>query len=424
MALTNGRDLPPPAQVRPEPGSAASVGASAPARRRVLDRLGRVTTSGRFIPQIDGLRFVAISSVLLFHLAVDLTFKNPAAFSPTPASGLGLVALAGAHGVELFFVISGLVLALPFAEHHLRAGRQVDLRAYFLRRVTRLEPPYLLSLFLVFALLVVVKHESAARLGPHLLASMFYLHNLTYGTDSVVNNVAWSLEVEIQFYLVVPLLTALFRIRGLLLRRAVILAAIASSLVLAETVAAHDPRASRSILHYLHFFLLGFLVADFYLCGWSEPSGRRSGAIWDAAGILACLVMPFILVRPDHGPAWRLHAADRWVTAVVFPLCAFVLTASAFRGNVLSRLFAVRWITAFGGMCYTIYLLHNPILSTVLPLTARIAPFGHFDADLAVQAALVLPFVLLPCIVFFLLVEKPCMRRDWPQRAVARIRIR
>ena len=54
----------------------------------------------------------------------------------------------GNYGVQLFFVISGFVLALPFASHYLCQTRAVSLRAYFLRRLTRLEPPYVLSMLL------------------------------------------------------------------------------------------------------------------------------------------------------------------------------------------------------------------------------------------------------------------------------------
>ena len=52
----------------------------------------------------------------------------------------------GHVGVQLFFIISGFVVALPFAMHHLADGKKVNLRRFFLRRLTRIEPPYMIAL--------------------------------------------------------------------------------------------------------------------------------------------------------------------------------------------------------------------------------------------------------------------------------------
>src|SRR4051812_49366863 len=101
-------------------------------------RLSRRTTSGRIIREIDGLRFVAITFVVLFHLGGLVK-----AHAAGGTSSLLRVVNTGGYGVQLFFVVSGFVLSLPFAAHRLRNGRVVSLRAYFLRRLTRLEPPYI-----------------------------------------------------------------------------------------------------------------------------------------------------------------------------------------------------------------------------------------------------------------------------------------
>ena len=173
-----------------------------------------MTASGAFIPEIDGLRFIAIFAVAVFHLAAGLAIKSPAAYALSQNGFVGTIAWHGFRGVELFFVISGFILALPFASHFLEGRPRVSLGQYFLRRVTRLEPPYLLAMMLLFLLQTVVRGRSAAQLWPHLCASLVYLHNLVYGTESPINNISWSLEIEIQFYLLVPLLSMLFAIRN------------------------------------------------------------------------------------------------------------------------------------------------------------------------------------------------------------------
>src|SRR5437667_40038 len=112
--------------------------------RRLLVRLSRETSSGRFIPEMDGLRFVAIAMVVLFHLNGYLTAKavSPQYAFTARSDWITQVALVGFRGVELFFVISGFILGLPFAAHHIAGAPRVSLSKYYLRRLTRLEPPY------------------------------------------------------------------------------------------------------------------------------------------------------------------------------------------------------------------------------------------------------------------------------------------
>src|SRR5690606_13995932 len=128
----------------------------------------------------------------------------------------GLTALAGNaisygnYGVQLFFVISGFILALPFARHHLAGGRRVSIAGYFKRRALRLEPTYLINLAILHAAHVLIGaggvRADPGGLLPHLGVSAVYLHNMVYGESSAINGVAWSLEIEIQFYLLAPLL--------------------------------------------------------------------------------------------------------------------------------------------------------------------------------------------------------------------------
>jgi peptidoglycan/LPS O-acetylase OafA/YrhL len=108
----------------------------------LLDRIRRVTRDGRWIPEIDGLRFVAIASVVLFHMFGELALRSGRIIAVEPRyEGLFKVILHGDRGAPPFFMISGFVLALPFARHILQGAGTVSLRKYFLRRVTRLEPP-------------------------------------------------------------------------------------------------------------------------------------------------------------------------------------------------------------------------------------------------------------------------------------------
>ena len=380
---------------------------------RQLSSLRRITSSGRFIPEIDGLRFIAIMSVVLYHVrgylleTVDAQGLAADAKYSLPARALE----HGHNGVQLFFVISGFILALPFASYWLRGTKPVILKAYFLRRLTRLEPPYVVSMLLFFGLLVGFVHQkSVVDLAPHLAASILYVHNLVYGEGSAINPVAWSLEVEIQFYILVPLLAKVFAIPDKAKRRAVILGVIMVALLVQAFIRpAAAPRVSLSVLNYLQFFLFGFLLADIYLVDWQsapEPSLR-----WDLVSLLGWPLLPVL---------WTFESVSRWV----FPIAIFALYCAAFRGRWSRKVFSVPLITTIGGMCYTLYLLHYQLISFVGRYSVRWPVSVHFELELLWQASLFGLVILSVSAGYYIIIERPCMRPDWPQRLTASLRSR
>jgi peptidoglycan/LPS O-acetylase OafA/YrhL len=352
----------------------------------------RITTQNRFIAQIDGLRFVAIAWVVFFHIYAVLSDRGAV---PAP---LTLDIDLPKRGVELFFAISGFILGVPFASALLRNAPAVNLKQYFLRRLTRLEPPYFISLFVWAAAQWLTARRPLGNMAPHLLASFFYLHNLIFGGfRGPVNPVGWSLEVEIQFYLLVPLLAALFAIAATRSRRVVILGLMLVSGILSlplyKTVHFHY-----SIAYYLAFFLAGFLVCDFYVTRQAE---WKPNFLWDA---LALCLWPLI---------WY---PGRTVGHVVLPFVIVVLYLAAFRGCICSAVFSNRVITNIGGMCYSIYLFHALIIYFVKHMTYRLHIGQNFWFYYFLQACMIVPVVLLLCGAFFVLIERPCMDREWPQK--------
>lgn len=371
----------------------------------VLSRLSRRTTSGQFIPEIDGLRFVSIAAVMLFHLCGYTVVKSKAVhFDSAAANFVALLGSTGHYGVQLFFIISGFVLALPFARYRLLGGPRPRLGAYYLRRLTRLEPPYIIAMAGVFAIGTLYYGVSARALAPHLVASLAYIHNLVYGVGSTMNIVAWSLEVEVQFYLLAPLLAMLFVIPGRIARRLAIVASIAAIVVIQLLWPTDSGRLALSLPHYLQFFLLGFLIADLYLVSWRTPS--QHARLWDLIGIMAWVALIAL---------WMLVARPN----AMFLALAFLIFCATFRGRVIRTVFCNVWITTIGGMCYSIYLLHYPLISSVGRHTAPIAGHHGFILHLLVQVVLMVPVVLIASTIFFVLIERPCMRKDWPQRLVA-----
>ena len=374
--------------------------------QEILARLSRQTSTGRFIPEIDGLRFFAIGAVLLFHAGQYFQVKTS-----LESSGSGLDVLLqnfigqGYVGVQLFFVISGFILAVPFAEHYRYNSDRPQLTQYYLRRVTRLEPPYILNL-LLFTLLYTLMGMADFSVIPHLLASMFYVHNIAYGEGSTINAVAWSLEVEIQFYLLVPWLTKVFGISHAVSRRALLAILIGMFAVMCDFLPMDKPLHGLTLAHQLHYFLAGFFLADLYLSGWCD---RRKRSLW-----------------------WDVPTTAAWVGIVVVMYCDFYFNqllaplmllayVGVFRGVIWNRITRNQWLVTIGGMCYTIYLFHGMIKSAVGRFTIRFTFTEIYWVNLVMQLLILSVIIIAVCAVLFAVIERPFMHRDWPGRVRAAV---
>lgn len=374
--------------------------------RSLLACFARETSSGSFIPEIDGLRFIAILSVALFHAdASQVVFRNARVGHELSRSLFSEILNQGSFGVQLFFAISAFVVGLPFARQLLLGAPRVRLRDYFLRRITRLEPPYLICLSVCFALAVTRWRQPVGDSIRHLLASMFYLHHVVYGRPWTFGYVFWSLEIEARFYLLAPLLAFIYGVRSKLLRRSILLGGIIGFGLLQSWLpgGSNPSDAQRwTLIYHLHYFLVGFLILDYYLTDWSVPSTMAFR--WDVLATLAFAAMPLILLR---------HLGQHIVT----PLLILVAYAGVFRGQRWRGIMRQPLVFTIGGMCYTIYMYHLMIIPSFEKLTLRIIhPSLPWTLNEIIQIVLLIPATLVLCAVVFLFTEKPFMRRDWPKR--------
>jgi peptidoglycan/LPS O-acetylase OafA/YrhL len=379
----------------------------------LLSHLSRVMSKGRdFVPQIDGLRCVAIIAVLAYHVHLSAPYHyGLAEDSPTVTDGLvNWTFGAGCKGVELFFAISGFILGVPFARQFFGQGEPVRLKNYYLRRLTRLEPPYVIQLiFVLVVTCLFLRHQPShvelyhqpdwlAHTLRHLGVSLFYGSGLVYHAYPQPNIVLWSLEIEVQFYLLAPLLARVFQISSAPARRLAIMGLILLPMALGPLMAAF-PWLGWTLLGKLQFFMAGFLFCDLYLNGQVRTEKRNH--LWDlfflgAIAAVICLSQ-FEMDYPFLPWLWLL------------------LLTAAFRGKICHWLLGQPLITTIGGMCYTIYMYHWLMISGLIRLTIKFSTH-IFWLDLLIQFAVMSVIIIAICGVLFALFERPFMQRDWPQK--------
>jgi peptidoglycan/LPS O-acetylase OafA/YrhL len=353
-------------------------------------KLRRITTHGNWIPEIDSLRFVAIAATLLTHILGKVYLESGKIFALTHADFDALM-YRGGRGVPLFFAISGFILAQPFLRYRLLHGKVVSVKSFFRRRLTRLEPPYILSLLIYATVLAVHSHHPASLAMP-LLVHIFYLNNFFQLLK--INFVTWSLEVEVQFYILAPVFGYLYAISSTVIRRSVIV-----SLILASTWlhSVSDGVASQNLPGQLQFFLIGFLLADLRATRTESTTSRW----WD---IVSFIVWVAIFAAPSRYSAYAL------------PLLILVAYLAAFNGPVTRQILRTRWIALTGGMCYSFYLMHMLVISIAFKLTRRWIMPSSLAQSFLIQVVLLGSFICLSCTAYYILIERPCMDPNWPRK--------
>lgn len=354
-----------------------------------LSRLFRRNTSQRrYLPEVDGLRFIAISLVFLLHML----FVYGQWYGPEPVSfplKLGAFFGGGYKGVYLFFTISGFIVALPFARHFQNGEPIGSLRNYYLRRLVRIEPPYVIFMTFLLALRLLSAEESAGYLLKHWAASIFYLHNILYDRPSIFTVIAWSLEVEIQFYLLAPLLFWVFRLSSK--AQAVVFPVVfGAAVALSEAV----PAQPVTLAQFFPYFWGGLGVASVY---------ARTQRIYKGFGWLlpfAVVLFLFVALVPQWG----------WAVRLALPLLATLLLFMGLFAGPVKQFLSLKVLTLIGGMCYSIYLTHFFVIGHLgeYPFPERFH-FSYPPLDYLWHCLLYAVPVLLVAAGFYLLVEKPFM---------------
>jgi len=354
----------------------------------------RKTTSGKVIPQLDGLRALAILMVIFFHYHGFLSVKLPEYATQIP-DFLRNIMRKGDHGVPLFFAISGFILSIPFAKELLHGGKKVKMGKYLLRRFTRLQPTYFIVLALFGAVYFFIEKYEASTLISSFVSSMFYLHNIIFDTGSLITYVAWSLEIELQFYLVLPLFAQLFRLPAIS-RRLIMLTIIISAPLIIPIINYNG----LTLLSYYHYFFGGILIADLFLSGFKEnifTTGLLSKIIIISA--LFNLFGPF--------PAFGF-------SKFLYPVAAMALLYLSFTDKFLKGILSNNWVVLIGTISYTLYLIHFQLISLSGNILHTI--FNHSSQPfLYTTLASLFSAILIIALsaIIFLFIEKPFMNPNW-----------
>jgi len=320
------------------------------------------TLQGR-IPELDGLRGLAIFLVLLLHYVADSRGGDFGTFLYRFKNLFRL----GWSGVDLFFVLSGFLIG----------GILLDARespkyfqAFYMRRVHRILPIY----YLWVSLFVVLEFGASRWLPAPLMVSADSFHALPFYYLFLQNfisqihgtlgwywlAVTWSLAIEEQFYLVAPLLVRFLSKRSLVftLGTTVILVPVLRALMYN-----YDASSGGSMGYYYVLMpfradalALGMLAAMAWKTPWVQILLLLNRKIMNRLLLFLSLGLP-ILLKWYPGPSSHLTAVAGYSWLAMFYV-VLLLCVLANREGILARVMRWRFLLQLGGISYCVYLIH------------------------------------------------------------------
>ncbi|MBA2954217.1 acyltransferase [Nocardioides sp. CGMCC 1.13656] len=368
-------------------------------------------TAPRRITSLDGLRGLAALTVVVYHITLTDPVIGQRLYQVDQVSGTGWfgylmtftplhVVWAGSQAVLVFFVLSGFVLALPFARRR-GTRKEGTWPAFYRSRMVRLYLPSIVSLVLAFLLAQAIRYHADPGLTPWINehagndgpADVAVGSSLMTGFGSL-NGSLWSLRWEVLFSLTLPLFLAVaaWRVRLSWLKAGLVLLACVLWPIVTGGLYDHAT--------YMLIFAFGVLMA-YEHDRLGVLAERISGLGWSVIVSAACvlltlqwILMPFgVLPGSTFERAWMSYNT---VGAVL------LVFAGIFCPQV-RRLLERKPIHALGLVSFSLYLVQEPVV-----LRFSLATDAGLPLWLAIPVELAL--ALAVAFVFYRVVERPAHR--------------
>ncbi len=308
---------------------------------------------------LDFLRGLASVSVFLFHISINSKLKFSTGFKE-------LFSL-GHLGVQIFFVISGFIIPFSMKKGNYSLKK---ILIFFKKRVTRLHPPYLISIILILCIngifhLSPYFHEEWIKIHPiQLLAHFLYLNDIL--NQKWLNEVYWTLAIEFQYYIFISVIFVFlntnkivwFCLLGVLLT---------SSIVFPY----HN-----LITGHLPFFLIGMCFYRLFI----KIDSFITFILYFT--LIACTIL------------YVYNFKIEYIIAGIIPILFFLLINKNLKIYVF-----------FGNISYSLYLLHAPVSQALIKVGS------YFSTNIVTDYLLIIMTFITTITIsyfFYRFIELPC----------------
>ena len=335
-------------------------------------------------PEIDGLRAIAVISVIIYHIEFFISGKK--------------ILTGGFLGVDIFFVISGYLITLLIVKEFLK-DKKISFKNFYFRRAKRIFPAllFMISVSIFFAWIYLTP-DNFIQYSNSIISSIFFYSNYFFYFEGLVYNSndsllkpllhTWSLAVEEQFYILFPLFFVLFYRyieKNLIQSFAIIL-------VLFFVAAILITGSNNSFGFYSNFSRMWEILFGSLLAILEIKEKRISLKFEKFLPNLGFVLIILSLVFFDND---TIHPS--YLT--FFPILGvFLIIHFIESNNLIFKFLTNRIISKIGIWSYSLYLWHFPIFAFARNRGKSLSDFDKLE---------LLGLTLIFSILSFYLVEKP-----------------
>jgi len=267
---------------------------------------------------LDGLRGTAALVVMFFHIHAI----------PQPA---------GLMGVMIFFMISGFLMGVLYID---TSWSPKNVLEFLRRRFARVMPLYLFIVIVSYTSIILFNYPILYKIDK---LRLFIGHLLVVKGISAL----WTIPVEVQFYLLFPLIWLSFWLLGW--RLATFLVILLSIFGLCSWVVP----ISWDLIHLVHYFCFGIVVAIVV-----SQMTNRSNITWDFGFFCSVLAIVLVFIQNTISGYSAYSAASATASIAVLFTCTQSKLAATILGGRIGHF--------FGEISYSIYLWHIPVMNFLL----------------------------------------------------------
>ncbi len=378
------------------------------------------------IDGLTGLRGVAAWWVVLFHVRTVIIplFLNADMVSALVQSWQRILHVNirplfyGWMGVQVFFVLSGFLLFLPFARVLLGQREKINLLEYFKRRFKRILPAYYFQLVILAVLSFFGLYQSTT--WTNWIMHGLMIHNFSSVYNWELNGVSWTVPVEFDFYLLLPLLFLFIRKSGIY---NFVLAALGGAIIYKMMVFSYaiDKEVIYKVWLFgqlpgrIDLFAFGMLGAFIYekynqqIQQFKYKNYLEFGLL--AGGVFAVWLLIKFLMSME-GKFWLGHPSLFFYDSLLGVAILLIVLGITIQGKLTKILFANRLVVYLGEISYSTYLWHMPLLLFVFQ-NPQIKKYiqANPNENLLLVLLFAIGLVLFASILSYRYVELPFLRK-------------
>lgn len=329
-----------------------------------------------YLYALDGLRALSLIFIVVFHTWQQTwIYANIQLTDTLKLIDLETIQRYGYVAIDAFFVLSGFCLFYPIARDMFGESKFGGWKNFFIKRARRIYPSYIVMLIvlIIFPKLsyALYNPNSVSDVLKHSLLHIFFIHTWDSSALGSMISTAWTMGIEVQFYVLFPLICIPFRKKPVLTFLGLVLISVGTRLWMLGNTNVSDMVMQSVTPAYFDIFGLGMISAYFVVYFRNKVKDTDRLKLLMTLMSVACLVIAFGYMQWLRGAVRNAGLPQGYNPSVYFRFLYRGIFAAAIAGFIFTACFSCkfwerkiwgnRFFVFLSSISYTVYLWHQNI---------------------------------------------------------------